>query len=382
MVVWDPDLTLRLTDHGDIEATRPLKGPAHFVAPDFSVDILPITTNLHAAIRDLLNVGFLSNRAAAQSNVENHADELYEELINVFNGAQSLAQIVSEVIADAREAGRIPSIVIRGAWYAAPWELIRLPGLVAGQASPRYLGEVAIVAAVLTNEVFEADEEFVSTDPLQLVSWSGEKLTYLKGEMNYVRGLSSPNLRPPRVVNNLPGTGKAAQAAQTVGLLMYDTCQPHGAKVLHCACHSERPGAGEKFKLLLAKSAEITAPLLRQNKFGVGESNIGFFNTCHAFSTKSWHGGGIAHHATRHLKSRVVVASGCLIDDFGATDFAKAFLDRLLPLHGALGMPLGRALFEARNALIQRSRPTLIGLCYRLLGTPQLRIRVGANAIT
>lgn len=382
---WQPDLELRLyLDGRGIEVTRPGRSPAFFVEPIFNRHILPITVELYNQIGTLFSAGAKSGaRAIAQAKVEAEGDKLFNVLFSLWNDDDvSLAQILGEVLRAATEEGRIPTIIVHGAWYSAPWELIRIPPEHSGLTEHRYLGELAIVAALLKKQAIEQDEEFISTDPLQLVTWSGEKLSYLNDELRYVSSLSSPYLRTPHVVNNLPGTKKPANEASSVGKLMSETCLPFAAKVLHCACHSECPSAVEDFKLSLHKQTHITAPVLLKHKFGVAESNIGFFNTCHAFSTDDWHGGGVARYALTFWRSRAVVASGCLIDDLNATEFAKEFLGRVLPLNSEKGEPLGRALFDARNALMNRSSgATIIGLCYRLLGSPQIRIRVGADAL-
>lgn len=393
---WEPDLELELDGRQGVVARSPRRMARQsasaaeeeqpqvrkYHAPIFETNILPITGSLFDSVGEMFAANVkITTQSRVRTDIERAADDLFTELLDLNEGDDSLAEFIAGVLAEARDEGRTPEVSIIGDWYAVPWEFVRLPAEIVGAGEPRYFGEVAIIAAFPNRRTVKKGQEFVSDGPLQVVTWAGQNLSYLTGELAYVRALSGPHLHPPRITSGLPGTRNAMLAERSVKQLQREILQPNSAKFLHCACHSETPGGKDVFNLTLDRASNMTAPLLRSHKFKMAESNIGFFNTCHAFSSESWHGGGVARYALNRWRSVAVIASGCLLDDPGATDFAKALLGRVLPNSVPQGMALGRALFEARNELLTRARqPTLIGLCYRLIGSPELRISVGAPA--
>lgn len=78
-----------------------------------------------------------------------------------------------------------------------------------------------------------------------------------------------------------------------------------------------------------------------------------------------------------------MIGSICTINDETASEFSRNFLPRILPVSAGRGEPIGIALFHSRVKFLRclTGPERLIGLSYRLIGSPYISINVSTKEV-
>ncbi|HVK79631.1 MAG TPA: CHAT domain-containing protein [Verrucomicrobiae bacterium] len=381
MTVWEPDLKLHLRED-QIFATYDDETEV-FHAPSFDGAIKKISSELIGAMNIVLSAhASARERSNAEALVQQQGELLYEEVFGL-NGSQGrrLEDVLVLCFANAAP-DTPPAITTEGAWYLLPWELMRVPASVCGRDADAYLGEMAIVAGLLGSQRILNGQSFEAAHPLQIVSFAGAGLAHADDEVKFVRSLGGPHIATPRVVERLNGNNRPSGRKRNCQTIKTIVAGPKPAEFLHGAFHSETDVQNDAFEMVLHQKARVSSRDFSASRLrAVDTSNIAFFNTCQGLSLRPWHGGGLAAHALRQWKSDLVVASLCKIDDRAAARFSQTFLQRILPIAAHQGARIGEALFEARAAALHEANPAdrLIGMSFRLLGWPNMRIVVASQ---